>query len=93
MYQCIKRETEIIERDANCPFLTGLPAAQRLEIENGIQVELRFEPVCSNVCHLILHVVNIGNSTQCDVILFDISEVSSSNVIDFEDVLYMLNPE
>eukprot|EP00794_Sanderia_malayensis_P009826 gene9825-10834_t len=51
-----------------------LPAAQLLEIENGISTELRFEPVCSNVSHLILHVTNIGDSTECDVILYDISE-------------------
>ena len=53
----------------------GLPAAQLQEIENGIQVELRFEPVCSNVCQLILHVISIGNATECEVNLLEISKV------------------
>ncbi|XP_065059828.1 mucosa-associated lymphoid tissue lymphoma translocation protein 1-like isoform X2 [Rhopilema esculentum] len=51
-----------------------LPASRILEFENDIKVQLSFESVCSNICNLVLHVVDVGRSFECDVKLLEISK-------------------
>ena len=54
----------------------GLPSSQILGFENGIKTKLSFEPVCSNLCRLVLHVEDTGNTFACDVRLFEAPKVS-----------------
>ncbi|XP_066923978.1 mucosa-associated lymphoid tissue lymphoma translocation protein 1-like [Clytia hemisphaerica] len=50
-----------------------LPAHKVLTLKDGIVIDIKFSPVSSNVCCIIIHVVNFGKAHWCDANIIELS--------------------
>lgn len=51
-----------------------LPSSQSISFEHGVEIEMRFLPVCSNICNVVIHVASMGETTCCDAKILEVCE-------------------
>lgn len=51
-----------------------LPASKSVQFDDGIVVDIKFIPVCSNVCIVLISVSNFGKAKWCDAQIIELCE-------------------